>query len=84
MEAVGEQALKLQVPVAQVATMLAVEVVVLAAHCSSVAAVEAAMCLASSEVTVEALTECCATEAEVEPVLGLEVVVVHLKALDCQ
>jgi len=81
---VGEQALSLQVPVAQVETMLAVEAVVLVGHCSSVAAVEVAMCLASSAVTVEALTACCAKEAEAELTLDLGVVVAHLKVLGCQ
>jgi hypothetical protein len=70
--------------VAQVEMMLAVEVVVLAVHCSSVAAVEEAMCQASSAVTVGALTACCAKEAEAERALDLEAVVVHLKVLGCR
>lgn len=81
---VVEQALSLQVPVAQAGMMLAVKAVVLAVHCSLVAAVEGATCLASSAAMVEALTACCATEAEVELALDLEAVVVHLKVLGCQ
>lgn len=84
MEVVEEQALSLQVPVAQVETMLAVEAVVLVVHCSSAAAVEGAMCLASWAVRGEALKACCAKEAEVALAHDLEAVVVHLKVLGCQ
>lgn len=83
MEAVEGQALSQQAPAVQAEMMLAVEEVVLVEHCSLVEEVVGATCLAFSAVMAEALTACCAKEAEVELAHDLEVVVVHLKVLGC-